>query len=106
MFKKKRDTNIKKNKMIRINDKMMYEEDMTEEQKRQSRGDDNRYKRNHVGWKIVEAILISSVRVTNNENNKLKILRYCYEKLYKVDTVRNRGFGKLELIIANYRDAN
>lgn len=50
--------------------------------------------------------MISSVRVTNNENNKLKILRYCHEKLYKVDTVRNRGFGKLELIIANYRDAN
>lgn len=104
-FKKKRDINIKKNKLIRVNGKMMYEEDM-EEQRVQSLGDDNRYKSNHVGWKIVEASLISSARVTNNESNKLKILRYCHEKLYKVDTVRNRGFGKLELIFANYKEAN
>lgn len=83
MLMKNRDINIKKNKMIRINGKMMYAEDMTEEQKGQSTGD-NRYKRNHVGWQIVEAILISSARVTNNESNKLKILRYCHEKLYKV----------------------
>lgn len=81
--KKKQDINIKKNKLIRVNDKMMYEEDI-EEQRVQSSGDDNRYKSNHVGWKIVEASLISSTRVSNNESNKLKILRYCHEKLYKI----------------------
>jgi len=86
ILKKKRDINLKKNKMVHINGNMIYEEDMTEEQKRQNTGDDNMYRRNHVGWKIVEATLISSARVSCGTRGDGQIRMLKFGKGYRITT--------------------
>lgn len=47
-----------------------------------------------------------STRLSNNEANKLKIIKYVYSKGYKVSEIKNRGFGRVELIFDNYMEAN
>lgn len=59
-----------------------------------------------MGWKIVEAALVPSARLSNNESNKLKIIRYVHSKGYKATEIKNRGFGRVELIFNNYLEAN
>lgn len=56
--------------------------------------------------KDVEAALVLSARLSNNKANKLKIIKYVYSKGYKVSEIKNRGFGRVELIFDNYMEAN
>lgn len=80
--------------------------DITEEEKEAVKAAEEKYKFNHVGWKIAEAALIPATMSGNNETNKLKIIKYIHEKGYKVDSVKIRGFGRVELNFNDYRDAN
>lgn len=68
--------------------------DITEEEKEAAKAAEERYKFNHVGWKIVEAALIPSTMSGNNETNKLKIIKYIHEKGYKEykEDIRIKGY--------------
>lgn len=81
-LEERRKNRLKKNKMIRVREEFIYEEDLTEKEREDLKRKEYRYKSNHVGLKIVEAILIPSKRVRNNEVNKSKILRYTFAKKY------------------------
>lgn len=79
--KKTRQENLGKYKMVRTRRGLIYEVDLTEEEKGQLGKQEEKYKHTHVGVKIIEASLILSVRVSNNETNKAIILRYCMNKV-------------------------
>lgn len=96
------ETKYSESKMIRIKGEWKYEDNLSEEEKREIDLKENRYKRNHVGWKIVEAALVPSDWLSNNESNKLKIIRYVHSKGYKATEIKNRDFGRVELIFDNY----
>lgn len=55
---------------------------------------------------MVEASLIPSARDNNNESNKSSILGYVYSQGHKVVEVKESGFGRVDLIFKNFRDAN
>lgn len=93
-------------KIIKIRGEMRYNTEVSEEKRKQEKITEDRYKRNHIGLKIVEAVLVPSARVGNNETNRLKIIRYVHEKKYKVTGINSRGFGRVELVFDNYVDAN
>lgn len=92
--------------MVRTRRGIVYEADLTEEDKKHLNRQVNEYKYNHIGIKVVEASLIPSVRDNNNESNKSTILGYVYSQGHKVVEVKESGFGKVDLIFDNYRDAN
>lgn len=93
--------------MIKVKGEMFYEEDLTEEQKKILDEKETKfYPNNHMGLKIVEATLHPSARVGNNESNRLRIIKYCNQRGYQGDIAKNRGFGKLDLIFRNIKDAN
>lgn len=92
-------------KMIKIRGIMRYAEDIPEYQREKTEMVEEEDIRK-IGLKIVEVTLIPSVRVKSNESNKLKIIKYCHEKDYKVDSAKNRGFDKLDVIFPNYKETN
>lgn len=61
-LEERRKNRLKKNKMIRVREEFIYEEDLTEKEREDLKRKEYRYKSNHVGLKIVEAILIPSER--------------------------------------------
>lgn len=46
------------------------------------------------------------MKVGNNEANITRILRYVHGKGYKVDEMKNSGFGRIALYFNDYREAN
>lgn len=97
---------LRKLKMIKTRKGLMFEEDLSEEEKSLHEKQVDKYKHTHIGDKIVEASLTSSAKVGNNEANKAKILRYIYSKGYKILNIRDRGFARLELYFEDFREAN
>lgn len=65
-----RDRNMKKFKMVKTRHGLKYDEDLTEDDKKQRITQEDLYKHTHIGVKTVEASLIPSARAGNNEANK------------------------------------
>lgn len=84
----------------------MYEEDIPKEQRDHKGKGEMLYKSGHLGPKIVEAYFIPSARSDNNEANRLRILKYVYDKRYKAVKISERGFARVELTFENFLDAN
>lgn len=98
--------NLKKLKMVRTRRGLVYETDLIEEDRKYMGKRDNEYKHSHIGIKVVETSLIPSARDNNNESNKSSILGYVYSQGHKVVEVKKSGFGRVDLIFKNCRDAN
>lgn len=64
------------------------------------------YKHTHIGVKVVEASLIPSARNANNESDRTAILGYVYGQGHRVVEVKEAGFGRVDLIFDNIREAN
>lgn len=99
--------NLAKYKMVRTNRGLVCEVDRSEEEKAQrGRSEDKYNKHTHVGQKIVEASLIPSHKVSNNEANKARILRHIHGQGHKIASVKNSGDGRLDLFFNGYQEAN
>lgn len=94
--------NLAKYKMVRTNRGLVCEVDRSEEEKAQRGRSEDKYKHTHVGQKIVEASLIPSHKVSNNEANKARILRYIHGQGHKVASVKNSGYGRLDLFFNGF----
>lgn len=100
--------NLNKFKMVRTREgRLKYEVDLTEEEKRQMERREERFNHTHVGFKDVEASLIPSIRVNNNDTtNKGIIMRYVHRKSYKITHAIKSDFGRLDLHFDSYEEAN
>lgn len=87
------------------NEQRTCEVDRSEEEKAQRGRSENKYKHTQFGQKIVEASLIPSHKVSNNEANKARILRYIHSQGYKVASIKNSGYGRLDLFFNGYQEA-
>lgn len=101
-----RERNLKKHKMVRTRRGLVYETDLIEEDRKYMGKRDDEYKHSHISIKVIEASLIPSARDNNNESNKSSILGYVYSQGHKVVEVKESGFGRVDLIFKNFRDAN
>lgn len=101
-----RERNLKKHRMMRTKRGLKYETDLTEEDRKYMNKREDEYKHSHIGIKVVKASLIPSARDNNNELNKSTILGYVYSQGYRVVEVKESGFGRVDLIFENGRDAN
>lgn len=54
----------------------------------------------------MEATLVPSARVDSVMSNKIKIIKYINRKGYKVAEVKDKGYGRLELVFENMTEAN
>lgn len=61
---------MKKFKMVKTRHGLKYDEDLTEDDKKQRITQEDLCKHTHIGVKTVEASLILSARAGNNEANK------------------------------------
>lgn len=100
-----RERNLKKHRMVTRRG-LIYEADLTEEDRKYLSKRDDEYKISHISIKVVEASLIPSVRDNNNEANKSSILGCVHSQGHKVVEVKESGYGRVDLIFENYRDAN
>lgn len=101
-----REKNLTKHRMVKTRRGLIYEADLTEEDRKYLGKQDDEYKYSHIGFKVVEASLIPSVRDNNNEANNSMILGYVYSQGYKVMEVKESGYGRVDLVFDNYHEAN
>lgn len=92
--------------MIKVSGRLRYEEDIKEDEIGQGQEDDKIYSSNHVGLKVVEASIIPSARSSNNDTNKLKIIKYVSNRRYKVVEIKDKGFARFDLIFNSLVEAN
>ncbi|CAL1681333.1 unnamed protein product [Lasius platythorax] len=97
---------VNKVRMIRIKDKLIYEEEVESRDLEESKVQEQIFKGSHKGSIIVEARVSPQYRAKIRAHNAIKISSDIFNKKLKVDKIRNIGFNRSEIYFKSIIDAN
>lgn len=83
-MREKRERNAKFSKMVRSQNTLKYEEELTEQERSVMLQSESKFSSGHVGRKIVDGFLLPSATVGNAEACKQRIMKYVHSRGYRI----------------------